>query len=82
MSTLNSHLNTYVSVQQELLGTQSELGVPTDIVPVDTAIDQLTDRPVEASEGETSPEADLEEATAAPLDADQSESGDSDESVR
>ena len=40
--------------------------MPTDIVPVDTAINQLTDRPVEASEGETSPEADLEEATAVP----------------
>ena len=56
--------------------------MPTDIKLVDAAIDQLTDRPVEAAEGETSPEADLGEATAAPLDPDQSENGNSDESVR
>ena len=32
----------------DLLGTQSELGVPTELELVDAAIDQLTDRPVEA----------------------------------
>ena len=66
----------------DLLGTQSELGLPTGLELVDAAIDPLTDCPVEAADGETPPEADLEEATVAPLNADQSETGDSDEMVR
>ncbi|KAF0289207.1 hypothetical protein FJT64_012479 [Amphibalanus amphitrite] len=62
----------------DLLGTQSELGVPTEMELLDAAIDQLTDEQVAAAADDGEAPDDLEAATAAPLDADESDSGDSD----
>ena len=66
----------------DLLGTQSELGVPTEMELLDAAIDQLTDEQVAAAADDGEAPDDLEAATAAPLDADESDSGDSDGTVR
>ena len=70
----------------ELLGAQSELGVPTDTELINTAVDKITDRrsPNTDAEGEATSEddleqaIDLEQATAATLDAEESDGSDSD----
>ena len=64
----------------ELLGTQSELGVPTDTELINTAVDKITDgrSPNTDAEGEATSEDDLEQATAATLDAEESDGSDSD----
>lgn len=55
--------------------------MPAELELVDAAIDRISERPEEGPEQDTT-ETDLEEATAAPLDAGESECGGSDEEVR